>query len=130
MNQDIKRWSPGMLRHVSESEIRDGSVPMTRPSPESTEADADEAHKPDPVPHLQHVNHPRAGETIGEAFQLHYVDPTLRENNQKIRLQFRPTLQSEEASTEMVELEMYGNQFKGSVSRPAAVSAGPYSGSS
>lgn len=126
MNEDIKHWSPGMLKHVPASEIRDASGPMTQ-SVDIADSDGDPAHKPDPRPELQHVNHPRSGEEIGDTFEFHYVDPTLRQDNQKIRLVFYPKSSSEHASNGTVDLEMFGNQFKGTVERPTTVSAGSYS---
>lgn len=121
MAEDIKNITSASLKHVPESKINDRSAPSMRPVTETVDEHwRDEAHVPDTLPELAHINVPREGDIIGDAFELHYVDPSLRSTTQKIRLVFTSRERGSHAVAAM-DLETFGNQYKGRVARPLLV---------
>jgi len=140
MAQEMKGMSTATLRHVPESQIRDGSIPLTHQVIEHADKDwVDESHVPDALPELAHINHPREGEVINGTFNLHYVDPNIQTVTQKFRLLFKPVpgpskddsvMSANEVDDRLhhMDLETFGNQYKGTIQRPAGLSTtGAYS---
>lgn len=130
MSDELKGRGMTGLRHVPDDEIRDGSKPLTQPVSVTEQVDADwkdDAHVPEKVPELAHLNHPKNGETIDQRFNLHFIDP--RACDKKIRLVFRPEEKSTEESAELktLELETFGNQIKKKIERPQGLAPGAYS---